>query len=273
MESISLLSEVLQLSFFRKALAVLVCAGISFPLAGVFVVSLDLIPLRFLLMHVALLGAAVGLFIGQDPLVSGLVLCLVTSIFLGPLSDRVKLTIGTSSGVLMTITIALAFLLFHKAGVMAMDAFAILSGNVLALSSMDVWITACLSFSIIVFIIVFLRPVTAVLFDRETARLTGIPDSGIYYLLIFLVGAVVGVAMKLVGVLLLDAILILPAAAAFLVGRNLRQIFFFSSLFGLVSAVLGMWVSLAWDIPVSSSITFVGGIIMLISYGVKKAVR
>ena len=273
MESISLLSEVLQYSFFQKALIGLVCAGIGFPLAGVFVVSLDLIPLRFLLMHVALLGAAVGLFIGQDPLVSGLVLCLVTSIFLGPLSDRVKLTLGTSSGILMTITIALAFLLFHKGGVMAMDAFAILSGSVLELSSMDVWITAGLSFSIIAFILIFLRPVTAVLFDRETARLIGIRDSGIYYLIIFLVGAVVGTAMKLVGVFLLDAILLLPAAAAFLIGRNLRQIFVLSSLFGVTSAVIGLWGSLVWDIPVSSSIVFVGGIIMFIAYGIKKAVQ
>ena len=271
MESISLLGEVLQYSFFQKALIGLVCAGVGFPIAGVFVVSLDLVPLRFLLMHVALLGAAAGLFIGQDPLVSGLVLCLVTSIFLGPLSDRVKLTIGTSSGILMTISIALAFLLFHKGGVMAMDAFAILSGNVLGLSSMDVWITACLSFSIIVFIIIFLRPVTAVLFDRETARLTGIHDSGIYYLIIFLVGAVVGVAMKLVGVLLLDAILLLPAATAFLVGKNLRQIFVFSSLFGVISAVLGLWVSLMWDIPVSSSIAIIGGIILFIAYLIKRA--
>ena len=76
--------------------------------------------------------------------------------------------------------------------------------------------------------------------------------------------------MKLVGVLLLDAILLLPAAAAFLIGRNLRQIFVFSAVFGMVSAAVGLWVSLVWDIPVSSSLALLGGILLCAAYGIRK---
>ena len=156
---------------------------------------------------------------------------------------------------------------------MAMDAFAIFWGNVLALSMTDVWITTCLSLLSVLFIIIFLRPITAILFDRETARMIGIRDRWIYYLIIFIVGAVIGTAMKLVGVLLLDAILLLPAAAAFIIGRNLRQIFLFSSLFGVVCAFFGLWGSLIFDIPVSSSIAIVGGLAILAAFTIRKLYR
>ncbi len=100
------LGQLLGYPFMQHAILAILFAGIAFPLIGVFILSLNLIPLRFAMMHVALLGGAVGLFLGVDPLLLGLLFCSVSSLVLGPVSEKTKVGLGTLSGYLMTLTLA-----------------------------------------------------------------------------------------------------------------------------------------------------------------------
>jgi zinc transport system permease protein len=252
----------LHLPFFQNALVAVFFAGIAFPLIGVFVISLNLVPLRFAMMHIALLGGAVGLFLGADPMLFGLIFCAGASFALGPVSEKTKMGLGTLSGFLMTLTLALAFILFYKGHINVLQAFGILWGNILSLSRMDLVVVSITSTAIVAMVILLFKEIQAILYDRDIAFSVGLPEKIIYYLIVFALGLTIAVSMRLIGALLIDAFVLLPAIAAHLVARSLKQMFLLSSLFGLVSGLGGLYLSLVIDIPASSMIILVASLII-----------
>ena len=258
--------ETLAFPFMQYALIAVFFAGIAFPLVGVFIVSLNLIPLRFAMMHVALLGGAVGLFLNIDPMFMGLVLCAATAVALGPLSERTRIGLGTVSGYFMTLTLALSFILFYKGNIHVIQAFSILWGNIFALTIWDLAIIVVVSLFVIGLIFFFFKEIQAVLYDRELALAVGIPEKGLYYVIVFMLGLTIAVSMRMIGALLVDAFVLLPAMAANLVSRSLKQTFLLSSLFGLLSGMSGLYASFALDLPASSCIILVAACIRALCF-------
>jgi len=257
-------SAALHLPFVQHALIGVLFAGIAFPLIGVFIILLDLVPLRFAMMHVALLGGAVGLFLKMDPMLLGLIFCTLAAAALGPLSERMKVGLGTISGLFMTLTLAFAFILFYKGQINVLQAFGILWGNILSLTQWDILIISATSLFVIIIVFVFFKEIQAILYDREIALSVGIPEKQLYYLIVFMLGLTIAVSMRLIGALLVDALVLLPAIAARLIARSLKQLFVLSSLFGLISGLGGLHCSLAVDIPASSSIIIIASIIIML---------
>jgi zinc transport system permease protein len=255
-------TQTLTYPFMQHAIIAILFAGVAFPMIGVFVISLNLIPLRFAMMHIALLGGAVGLFIRVDPLLMGLLLCTLSSLALGPISERMKLGLGTLSGYFMTLTLALAFILIYKANIHVLQAFNILWGNILSLTKGDLILVGIISFFILCIIFLFFKEIQAILYDREVALAVGIPEKWFYYLIVFVLGLSVAVSMRVIGALLVDAFVLLPAMAAILISRSLKQTFFFSALLGLISGMIGLYLSFLLDIPTSSAIILVASLII-----------
>jgi zinc transport system permease protein len=254
----------------QHALIAILFAGVTFPLMGVFIVSLNLIPLRFAMMHIALLGGAIGLFLRVDPIFSGMLLCAISSLALGPISEKTRLGVGTISGYFMALTLALAFILFYKADIHVLQAFNILWGNILSLTWMDLIFVMVISLIILSVIIFFFKEIQAILYDREIALTVGIPEKRFYFLIIFILGLTVAVSMRVIGALLVDAFILLPAMGAILISRSLIQIFFFSSLFGLVSGMIGLYLSFVFDIPTSSTIILVASLIIAVCFLIQR---
>jgi len=255
-------TEILRFPFMQHALVAILFAGIAFPMIGVFILSLNLIPLRFAMMHVALLGGAIGLFLKVDPLLLGLLFCILSSMALGPISEKMKLGVGILSGYFMTLTLALAFILIYKADIHVLEAFNILWGNILSLTILDLIIVGLISLMILVMVFLFFKEIQAILYDREIAMAVGLPEKSFYYLIIFMLGLTIAVSMRMIGALLIDAFILLPAMAATLISRSLKQTFFFSSLFGLLSGMAGLILSFFLDIPTSSTIILVASLII-----------
>jgi zinc transport system permease protein len=248
--------------FMQYALIAILFAGIAFPMIGVFIISLNLIPLRFAMMHIALLGGAVGLFLKIDPMLLGLVFCTMASIALGPVSEKMRLGVGTVSGYFMALTLALAFILIYKADIHVLQAFSILWGSVLSLTLLDLMVVIGLSLTILGIIFLFFKEIQAILYNREIALAVGLPEKTFYYLIIFMLGLTIAVSMRMIGALLIDAFVLLPAMAATLVARSLMQILLLSSTFGLLSGVIGLYLSFCFDIPTSSTVVLVASLII-----------
>jgi ABC-type Mn2+/Zn2+ transport system permease subunit len=263
-------TEALSFPFMRHAILAVLFAGIAFPMIGVFIISLHLIPLRFAMMHIALLGGAIGLFLRVDPILSGMLLCAFSSFALGPISEKTKLGVGTISGYFMTLTLALAFILFYKADIHVLQAFNILWGNILSLTSLDLVFVIMISLIILSVIILFFKEIQAILYDREIALSAGIPEKMFYFLIIVMLGLTIAVSMRVIGALLVDAFILLPAMGATLISRSLKQIFFFSSLFGLISGMIGLYLSFVFDIPTSSTIIIVASLIIAVCFLIQR---
>ena len=256
------LGQLVAYPFMQHAILAVLFAGIAFPLIGVFILSLNLIPLRFAMMHVALLGGAVGLFLKMDPLFMGLLFCSVSSLVLGPVSEKTKMGLGTLSGYMMTLTLAIAFILFYKANIHVVQAFSILWGSILSLTLWDLVLVIFVSLLILGLVVLFFKEIQAILYDREVALSVGLPEKKLYYAMVFILGLTIAVSMRMIGALLIDAFVLLPAIAANLVSRNLRQVFFFSSAFGLISGMGGLYLALVFDLPTSSTIILVASLII-----------
>lgn len=262
--------EALSFPFMQHALLGVLLGGLAFPLIGVFIICLNLIPLRFAMMHVALLGGAVGLFVKVDPMMMGLLFCGLTSLALGPVSEKMSLGVGTLSGYSMTLTLALALILFSRGDIHVLQAFDILWGNVLSLTRNDLLVLGGLAVGVCGFVVLFFKEILAILYDREIASAVGLPEKRFHSLIVFILGLSVAVSMRLIGALLIDAFVLVPAMASMLIARSLKQMFVFSSLFGAISGVSGLYFAFAFDIPASAAIVLSGSLMIVIGLLLRK---
>ncbi|HBF37044.1 MAG TPA: hypothetical protein DDW50_06955 [Firmicutes bacterium] len=251
------LFDYLKVSLFQKAFLGAFLSGAGISLLGVVVLTLNLTTVRFALMHVALLGAAVSMVIGFSPLLGALIGIGIASLLLGPAGDSIKIDTGAIGVLFMTGSLGLAFMLFYKAGVSAMDAFALFTGNILALQSLDLWAIGMLAGIIILIFIIFYREIQMVLYNPVLAEGLGVPVKLIRNGLLLLTGLAIGVNFRMVGALLIDAAVLLPAMAALSLARGLKEALILSAIYGIVSQVGGLTASMVFDLPSGASITLV----------------
>ena len=249
------LYDFLTIPLFQKALLAAFLSGAGLSLLGVVILNLNLTTIRFALMHIALLGAAIAMVLGLSPLAGAIAGILLASLLLGPAGDFLNMDTGVSGVLFMTGSLGLAFLIFYKAGVPAMDAFALFSGSILALSSFEIWVIAVLAVLIIFVFFLFYREIQMVLFNQELAESLGVPAKGIRNALLLLTGLAIGVNIRMVGVLLIDAAVLLPALAALSVAKSLRGALLLSAVFGIISQVGGVTFSMVYDFPSGACIT------------------
>ena len=260
------LLDYIHIPLFQRAFIACVIGGACLSLVGIVVIQYQLTVVRFALMHLALLGGALGLFIGMEPMPGAMLAILAGSLLFGPLSAKVKLEPAITGAFLMTGSLAAALMLFHIGGIPAMDVFGLFAGSILTLTAMDMWLLSGISMIIVGLFAICYREIQLVLHDAEHAGWLGIPTTGIRNVLLFLTGISIGIAMKLVGALLIDALLLLPAMAATRVSKTYRQLIWLSSFFGILTAVGGYLASLIFNLPTGASITMVGVLILSLCY-------
>lgn len=158
--------EVLQLPAVQRSAVVLAVAAIGLPIVGVFVVRLDIITVRFAVMHLALLGIAVGMLAGLDPYACALVICAAAGAALAPLAKRPGGLSGPM-GFLMTIAIALALLVLS--GVNATGTFELLWGSIFATRAEDIVVLVVLTAVVLALYFFRRAELRLLLFDREGA--------------------------------------------------------------------------------------------------------
>jgi len=239
-----------------RGFVALVLAGCFFPLAGVFILRLNLVTLRFTLMHAALLGAAVGLALHVDPLLVGLALDLLA------IAAISRLALGYVSTFFMVLTIGLAFAVIYKAGVPAKDAFGILWGSIYSLSRLDLALIALYSAAIVLFVTLGFTRVSAVLFHREIAWASGVHEAALTSVILLFVGVAVALLMQLIGALLMDSILLLPAIVSSFRARSTRGFFIQACVIGAFCSITGFFTSFALDVPASSAVTVIAACLL-----------
>lgn len=259
--------ELLALPPVQRAVVAVLVAGLSFPIVGVVVVHLNLITMRFALMHGALLGGALGLVLGLPPLLATAAVGLVLVAAIGTVSRRSGINLGAVTGVAMAVTVAAAAALAYRLDLPARDALSILWGNVFALRDIDLVATIALAACIGGALVLGRRQLVVLLFDRDVAKTTGVAERVWYYGILVAVALTVAVAMRLVGALLLDVLLLLPALAAGRIARSMRGMFVLAGLFGLGSAAAGFALALAIDLPVSTGVAAAGVTVFVASVG------
>ncbi len=239
---------------FRGLLA-MVMAGVVFPATGVMVLRMGLVPMRYMLMHGVILGGAIALALSLPmfPVVAVLNLALV--LLMVYLSERRQIDLSMASAALMVFTMGMASLLMHICDVPAKDTLELMWGSPFALVTSDLVVLGVLTILTILYVVFNFRIITTVFFDREIARSLGINVRLHHTVMVTLVALVVAVAMKLLGALLIDALLILPVLIASRQATSMKQVFVRSILCGAFLSLVGYVGSVGLDLPVSGTIS------------------
>ncbi len=257
------LLEALSLTPILRGCLVLVFAGLIFPVSGVFIVRLNLVPLRFTLMHGSLLGGIIALVCGINPFFSAIFINSLIIISIAPVQKYSRLRTTDVTSFLMVATIGLSFALIYKFSIPALEAFKFLWGNLYAISEIELMIFLIFTLILIFFVIISFRKITVILFDRDIAYSSGVNEKFYSLAILIIIGITVSLAMKITGTLLLDSLLILPALTASIVARNTKELFLLSSLSGLISSFTGFLISIFLDLPAGPSIAISSSILFL----------
>ncbi|GHU45031.1 zinc ABC transporter permease [Spirochaetia bacterium] len=256
--------ELFAMPFFSRSLIALLITGVSFPLLGIFIVHLELIPARFAVMHAALLGGAIALLFGVSTTWVALLASILTGLGIAIFSWKSRMTSGGMLGLIMTVCLGLSFIIFYKSNVQATQAFTLFWGNILALTKSDTIFAVVTGALILLFVITCYKEIHTVLFDREIAWAVGVHAKFVYTGIIIAVCLGIAAAMRITGALLVDAVTILPALAARQIGVSFKALIVWGAVFGVGMNMTGFALSFVLDLPVSPAIIVIGAVVVLI---------
>lgn len=216
--------------------------------------------------HAAFGGVALGLVAGIDPLLSTGGFCVLVALGIGLLGERGRIHEDTVIGILFAAAMALGVVLVRAAHAYNLDLMSYLFGSILALGWTDVLIMGLVSLFALVYLFLFFKELLFISFDRETAMASGLPVRSIDYSFLAVLALVVVVSMKLVGIILVSALLVIPAAAGMQLFRNYRWVLVAAEAVGVSSVVLGLYLSYVFDVASGASIVLVLFFLFLLAY-------
>ena len=193
------------------------------PLIGVFLVPRRLSLIADTLAHVALAGVAVGLLVGASPILSALVVTVVGALGMERLRSHGALQGDAALAVFLSGGFALAVVLISLARGFNADLFAILFGSILTVSPADVWLISALGALVVLTILLSYRRLFVITLHEDLARTSGVPVTALNLMLTLLTALTTVVAMRMVGVLLVSAMIVIPTLTGFSLGRSFRR--------------------------------------------------
>ena len=244
--------EVLLYPPVLRALILLAVSGFTFPLSGIFILRMNILPLRYLLMHGVLLGGALALAMGWNLPLTGFLTNVLLIVLLSRSSGILKADYGALTMFFMVVSIAAASIIVSRFNVPAKDTLTLLWGNLYSGSIFSIISASVIGGGTVLFSVLFFRYLTIIFHDRDIALSLGIRVNIFELAVMLITSLVVASAMQLMGALLLDAQIILPVIIAGFFSSGLRQTMLLSCILGGLFSVSGFFLSLFLDIPVSA---------------------
>jgi zinc transport system permease protein len=235
-----MLPEFLEYGFMQRAFAVGIVTALICPAIGVFLIPRRLSLIADTLAHVALAGVALGLILGLSPLLGALVITVGGAIGIERLRARGALQGDASLAVFLSGGFAVAVVLISLARGFNADLFAILFGSILTVSATDVAVVLALGVAVAAALVLFYRHLLAITLNEDLARTAGVPVGALNLMLTMLTALTTVVSMRMVGVLLVSAMIVIPALTGFAVGRSFRQATAIAIAAALVAVTVGL---------------------------------
>src|SRR3990172_12483038 len=271
------LLEPLAFEFMQRGLLIAAVVGIICALVGCYIVLRGMAFLGDALAHAILPGLAVGYLVSAGDRGTlfwwALGTAVVTSVGIGALSRGVRIKQDTAIGIVFAGMFALGIALISTVRNYAVDLTHFLFGNVLGVSQSDLWLTLGVGVSVLVIIFVFYKEFLVLSFDPTLVTVLRLPAPALEILLSILMAVAIVVSLQTVGVALVVALLVTPAAAASLITKNLRSMMLFASLIAAGSGVLGLYASFYLNIASGAAIVLTCTLVFLLIWIWKQFVR
>ncbi len=249
--------DFLQYEFIRRAILTGSLIALTCSILGVLLVLRRFSLIGDGLAHVTFGSVAIGLLLKLQPVYVSIPIVMLSSLGILKLTEKARLYGDAAIGIVSSIGIAGGILIASIAGGFNVDLFGYLFGNILAISKAEVFTSIALSLVVLLVIFIFYSEYFSTTFDEEFAKVTGVNTKKINSILVLLTGITVVLAMKVVGILLTSALLILPAVTALQIARSFKNTLFISSIVAISSVITGIYISYITNLPTGSMIVLI----------------
>jgi zinc transport system permease protein len=245
--------EILTLPFMQRALIAGIFVGFLSSYYGVFIVQRGLGFLGSGLAHAAFGGVALGVLLNQEPLLIAVPFTVIVAAGITYVKDKTNLGGDTTIGIFFSVSMALGIIFIFLKREYTSDAFNYLFGSILSVTIADIVVPAILII-ITLLLFPFWKRWAYSSFDRELAQADRIPVQLDDYLLSILIAVTIVVSIKVVGIVLIAAFLVIPPATSRLINKSFAKMTVVSIIIGIFTALIGLWISYYLDVPSGATI-------------------
>ncbi|MCP3764323.1 metal ABC transporter permease [Domibacillus sp. A3M-37] len=259
------LEAIFYYDFLQKALLTSAMVGIICGMIGCFIILRGMALMGDAISHAVLPGVAISYLLGIPFFIGAVVSGVVTAVTIGFISQNSRIKQDISIGIMFTSAFAFGILLITGMK-SSTDLYHILFGNVLAVRTADMWATLGIGFVVFLSIVLFYKELLVSSFDKTMAQAYGLPVQWIHYILLVLLTMVTVASLQTVGIILVVAMLITPAATAYLLTDRLWVMLYASALLGVISSVAGLYISFTYNLASGAAIVLVSTLLFLLAF-------
>jgi len=266
---IDFINAVIEFRFMQYALLACLFASVGCGVVGSFVVVKQLGSMAGGIAHAVLAGMGIAYFLGGPPMLGATIMALFSAILIGFINLRLKQNEDVLIAAFWSVGMAVGIIFISLTPGYNINLMSYLFGNILLVSGMDLLRMMLLNIVIIVVVKLFYREFLAAAFDEEFARVRGVNTEFYYILMLSIIALTVVLLIQIVGLIMVIALLILPAAAVSQFSGSLPRIMFYSVLLSIVITLSGLAISYQPDLPSGAVIVLVAGVVYILSVVLK----
>jgi zinc transport system permease protein len=263
---------ILEYGFMQNAFMAAVLVSVACGLVGTYVVIKRIVFISGGISHAAFGGIGIGYFLGVNPILAAIPFSIISALIMGLTSKKVQISEDTAIGILWSLGMAIGIIFINLTPGYVPDLMSYLFGSILTVPVNDLIIMFILDIVIIIMILLFQREFQGISFDEEFSKVMGMPTTAIYLLLLSLVAISVVVMIKVVGVILVIALLTIPAAIAKQYTYNLGRMMILAVIVGMILTTGGLYLSYLFNLASGATIVLVLGFGFLCSLLIQKII-
>jgi manganese/iron transport system permease protein len=258
--------EPLQYAFMQRALVGTTAIGILCAVLGTFVVLRKIAFIGEGLAHGSLAGLAIGYLLHANLYIAGNLYTAGLAMLIGYLNEKAKVSFDTAIGIIFSTSMALGVALISRMKFYTTDLTGYLFGSVLSITDADLLLILSGTLVILGLILVFYKELVFCSFDSEMAEVAGVPRAFLHYLLLLMIATAVVIASQTLGIILVTALLVTPAAGAYQLTNKLGPMLALSASISLLSSLIGLFASYYLNVASGASIALTAAMLFIISY-------
>ena len=257
--------QALQFTFMRNALMAGLLVSIACGIIGTYVVVNRIVFLSGGIAHAAYGGIGLGYFVGFNPILGAVIFSLVSALGMGAVHRQTRERADTIIGVMWALGMALGIILIDLTPGYKADLMSYLFGSILAVPTTDLLITLALDVVIVALVAIFYKELLAISFDETFSSIEGVPVGALYMILVSMIALTVVMMMRVVGLIMVIALLTMPAAIAGQFVKDMKKMMVLASLLGVLFTTTGLWASYAFNLTSGATIIMVAGLAYVLS--------
>jgi zinc transport system permease protein len=255
--------DALQYTYIQHALIAGFLAAIACGIVGVYVVVKRIVFISGGIAHASFGGIGLGYLIGISPVLGAMFFTIASALGMGIVTRKTRLPEDTAIGIMWAMGMALGIIFIGLAPGYAPNLFSYLFGNILTVPFSDIILMLVLDAIIVTIVIALYKEFLALSFDEEYGTVAGAPIGALYFLLLCMIALTVVVLIRVVGIILVIALLTIPAALARQFTNNLGKMMLLAILFGEAFTFGGLWLSYELDVASGATIILLSGTVLL----------